>query len=361
MTIFPKHLRQHLRIIWTVAAKDIVDAIRNKTTLSVILGVLMLTLSSQALPLLTRLSTEHRAVIYSEDTALIAALKKSEGLELRPVASQQELEQTLSEAMSDVLGLVIPAPIPDDNPVRLDGYRAHWVASSELDETRALIEQRLTELAEVPVQIDLAGHAVYPQPDADGHPLMAALALANAILIMGAVIVPYAIIEEKEAHTMDALLVSPATAGQVIIGKALAGLVYGLLAAGVVLLFNRALIVHWGIALLAALAGASFAVAVGLLLGSLFDNPQTMGLWMGLILLALLGPILLTQAMSTNWPALLRAIMPWIPTVHMSRLFRISFAASVPLDQVLTSLGLMGVSAALLLALTIWKVRRQDR
>ncbi len=361
MAIFPKYLRQHLRIIWTVAAKDIVDAIRNKTTLSVILGVLMFTLSSQALPLLTRLSTEHRAVVYAQDTALIAALKKSDGLQLRPVASQQELEQTLSEAMVGTLGLVIPAPMPDANPVRLDGYRVHWVAPSELDETRALVERRLTALAEVPVQIDLTGHAVYPQPNADGRPLMAALALANAILIMGAIIVPYAIIEEKETHTLDALLVSPATAGQVIAGKAVAGLVYGLLAAGVVLLFNGALVVHWGIALLAVLSGTCLAVAVGLWLGSLFDNPQTMGLWMGLVLLVLLGPILLAQAMSANWPALLRAVMPWVPTVHMSRLFRISFAASVPFDQVLVSLGLMGSSTALLLALASWKVRRQDR
>ena len=361
MAIFPKHLRQYLRIIWTVAAKDIIDAIRNKTTLSVILGVLMFTLSSQALPLLTRLSTEHQVVVYSEDAALVAALKKSEGLELRQVASRQELEQTLSEAMSGVMGLVIPAQMPDANPVRLDGYRAHWVAPSELDETRALVERRLTALAEVPVQIDLTDHAVYPQPDADGHPLMAALALANAILIMGTVIVPYAIIEEKETHTLDALLVSPATAGQVIIGKALAGLVYGLLAAGVVFLFNRALVVHWGIALLAVLAGACFAVAVGLLLGGMFDNPQSMGLWMGLVLLILLGPIVLIQAMAASWPAPLRAIMPWIPTVHMSRLFRISFAASVPSGQVLASLGLMGVSTALLLAMTIWQVRRRDR
>ena len=37
------------------------------------------------------------------------------------------------------------------------------------------------------------------------------------------VLVPYLMLEEKQTRPMDTLLVSPATAGQVVLGKALAG------------------------------------------------------------------------------------------------------------------------------------------
>ena len=45
-------LREHLRIIWAIATKDIVDAIKNKTTLSVIGAVFFLMVFYQILLLL---------------------------------------------------------------------------------------------------------------------------------------------------------------------------------------------------------------------------------------------------------------------------------------------------------------------
>lgn len=69
----------------------------------------------------------------------------------------------------------------------------------------------------------------------------------------------------KGTYTLDALLVSPARLWQVVAGKALAGLFYCLAAAVVVFAFNTRIVVHWEIAALAAVLGAAFAVAVGLL------------------------------------------------------------------------------------------------
>jgi hypothetical protein len=45
-------LRANLRILWAIASKDITDAIQNKTTLSIMLGVGLMMLTGMALPLL---------------------------------------------------------------------------------------------------------------------------------------------------------------------------------------------------------------------------------------------------------------------------------------------------------------------
>jgi ABC-2 type transport system permease protein len=182
-----------------------------------------------------------------------------------------------------------------------------------------------------------------------------------AIITICASLVPYLMVEEKESRTLDALLVSPASIGQVVVGKAIAGMVYGLVAAGVVLAFNRTLVVHWELAILAAACGTLFAVAVGLLLGSIFDNPQNMSLWMGLTLIILLLPAFLSLAASSALPKLPRAIMPWIPSAALTKAIRISFSGSVPLDQVFLNLGIVLGSTILLLTTVVWIVRRSDR
>lgn len=113
-------LRSSLRIVWAIAAKDIVDAIRNRTTISVILGVAIMMLTSQALPLLLGLSDVHRMAVYDAgESCLAAELEDSEQFSSRPVASREELKVVLGEASDVLLGLVIPANF--DQTLETDG------------------------------------------------------------------------------------------------------------------------------------------------------------------------------------------------------------------------------------------------
>jgi len=359
-------LRKSLRIIWAIAAKDIVDAIKNKITISIIVGVAFLMLSGQALSLLSKLQSTPSGVVYDAGkSGLVAELKKSDDLRLGTVSSQQELEEAVGEAAGPLLGLTVPADfdqtVEAGGPVELDGYFVHWISPADAAETQVFFEERLIELTGRPAHINTEGHAVYPSPDSGGQSSMVSRSLVVAVLTICGAIVPFLIIEEKETHTLDALLVSPASIGQVITGKALAGAFYGLTAAGVVFAFNRAMVVHWGLAALAAICGALFAVAVGLLLGSLFDNPASMNLWFCGVLLLLLMPVLLADALGPNVPQVVRTIMPWIPTVLLDQVVRVSFSASVPLDQVLPALVVVVGSAVVILAAVVWVVRRSDR
>ena len=355
-----------LRIIWAIAAKDIVDAIKNKTTISIIVGVAFLMLSGQALPLLLKLKNIPTAIVYDAGkSGLVAELKKSDDLRLHAARSQQEMQEAVGESSGPLLGLTIPVDfdqtLETDASVELDGYFVHWVSPADAAEVEVFFEEKLTELAGQPVRINTKGHAAYPVPDGGGQPFMVAMSLVTAILTICGAIVPFLMIEEKETHTLDALLVSPASIGQVVTGKALAGTFYGLTAAGVVFAFNLRMVTHWEVAVLAALCGTLFAVAVGLLLGSLFDNPGSMNLWFGAALLVLLMPMFLVNTLGSSAPAIVRTIMPWIPSVLLSKVVLISFSGSVPWGQVLTNLGVILGCAALLLVLVAWRVRRSDR
>jgi ABC-2 type transport system permease protein len=359
-------VRKYLRIVWTIAAKDIVDAIKNKTTISIIIGVGLLMLSAQAMPLLLKLNSEPTTVLYHPGKSeLVKELADSREFQLRRVPSQEELEKALSEAGEVQLGLVLPEDIETfvdaGKSLEIQGYFVYWAKSSEVDEIAVFFEEKFGEILGVPTRIDLDNPAVYPEPNADGQPFMISMSLIVAVITIGAFLVPYLILEEKEKHTLEALMVSPASYSQVVMGKAIAGLFYCFTAAAVVFIIYFSMISQWWLAIVGVIFGALFTVSIGLLVGSTFDNPGAMNLWLGLVIIVLLIPVLIGQTISSNFPAIISDLLPFIPSVAMSTVIRISFSNVMPADQLLKNLGIMIVSAAILLSVVVWKVRRLDR
>ena len=101
---------------------------------------------------------------------------------------------------------------------------------------------------------------------------------------------PLLLVEEKEKRTLDFLLTSPASLTEIIAGKALTGVVYSVLFAGILLAVNYKLVGNWPLTLLTILVGILFVVAVGLFMGALFENTMQVNTWAGLALFVLLAP-----------------------------------------------------------------------
>jgi ABC-type transport system involved in multi-copper enzyme maturation permease subunit len=361
-----KTIWDNLRIIWAIASKDIVDAIRNKTTISIVIGIGVLMLSAQALPLILQLRDVKAAIVYHPgDSVLIRELAQQRDFQMRRVPSLTAMEESLAEAGEVQIGLVIPgnldAHVAADEGIELQGHFVYWAKPAEVEEINKYFERKLGELIGIPVEIDLDNPAVYPGPDTDGQPFMISLSLVVAVITIGAFLVPYLIVEEKEKHTIEALMVSPASYSQVVAGKAIAGLFYCLVAAAVVFAIYFPLISQWWLAIVGALVGALFTVSVGLLVGSIFDNPGSMNLWLGLVLLVLMLPVLMGQLISSNLPQIVTDLLPLLPSVAMSKVIRMSFSSVVLTDHLLQNLGVMIVGAGVLLSLTAWKIRRLDR
>ena len=159
---------------------------------------------------------------------------------------------------------------------------------------------------------------------------------------------------------MEALLVSPTSISQVVVGKALAGLFYVMVAAVVVFAINWSGVVHWEMALLFMLGIGVFTVAVGLVLGSFFERQQdVVGLTM-LLIVIFIGT-LFVDMLGLDIPMAVQAILPWVPSVALAEILRFVFLENIPWEAALVKLGRVLAISALLYAVVVLKVRRSDR
>jgi ABC-2 type transport system permease protein len=356
--------REYLRITWAIAAKDIVDAIRNKMVVTLFIAALCTVMISQVLPFFLSLSGKSIVVIYDAGGAsVVAALQQSDQFQVRQVDSQTEMEALLIDLNATALGVVVPADfdaeLSSGQVPRVDGY-VTWAKRTKARELKADFEQQAGELLGQPVRVDIGGHVVYPTPNSPGVLGMFAGTLVMMIFIVGGFVVPHLIIEEKRTKTLDALLISPVGIGQIVVGKALAGLFYCLVAGGAAVALQWAAFAHWGLVISVIVLGSLFVVALGLLIGNLFEDAQQMGFWMALPMLLLFSAMFVPD-LGLEMPGFLSALLYWLPTTAMMRVFRLSFTGGATMAQALPDLGAVLGCAVALYLVEVWQVRRMDR
>lgn len=347
-----------LRIVLAITAKDIREALRNRLFISILFGVGIMIATNALLPRLLFRGMVPTAIVYDEAqpgssryNALRALVGRSD-YRLVMLDSRAELEQALTQTRAERLGLVIPADTAGGQAIEVTGYRAHWAAPDKIAAWADFFAAELSAVLGRPVRINLgagltdAAHLLYPAVDAGGEPLMAALLLAVVVTTLGLALVPLLLIEEKEAHTLDTLLVSPASLGQLITAKAAAGFTYCVVAAAVLLAFNWSFFAAPGAALAAVLLGTACVVALGLLLGALADNPSTLSLWGVGGLLGLGGLTAAAMLAPATWPAALRSLLALLPGAQMINLLRYSMAGNVPAPLLWTGAAALAASAA---------------
>jgi ABC-type Na+ efflux pump permease subunit len=357
------------RTIGAIVRKDLGDAFKNKEILSVLGTVVFLIALYYFLPLLTSDMDRQRIRLYDasgSESTVSQALNASGQFRVFDYEALPVMLDDLAIASYDgrELGLVVPAAadhlIADGEALVLDGYVLHWVSAGEAQTIQSDVEAALSQQIGQPVQVNLAGHTVFSRPDSMGRSISASFALTLIFSLVGIMVAPKLMLEERSARTLSALLVSPASYLQIVIGKALVALVITLLAAGVVIAVNNFIIVQWGLIAIAALCGALFSVAVGLLLGTVFETQQQLTMWTMIIIQPLLIPVFLT-IMVDIIPAAAIQIMGFIPPVALSYVVRASFAGQIVLADVLPKLALVIGSTVLLLAINVALIRRMDR
>jgi hypothetical protein len=352
-----------LRIIWAIAAKDIADALKNRTILGNLIAVVLIIVAYEWFPTLVKDPSDTFLVVYdAENSRLVAELENSPAFNPLRVTSMEQVERVMDDQDVRELGLGIPAgsdQILDSGRIlELDGY-VLWPNRFAVNRLKPDLERQLTELVGQPVQIDIE-RILVPPTDTTGVTQPTAIMMATVTFILGVLTVPHLLFDEKEARTLDVVLVSPATLSQMVMGKALAGLFYCLTGVGIALAFNWAAVTSWGLAILAVTSGALFAVGLGLLLGITLDSRQQMMIWSWVIGAVLVLPALFA-GLAPFLPEALRTLLPWIPTVAMVRLFQFSLTDGVTLGQGLTPLSVVLACALLSLAVVAWRVRLSDR
>ena len=361
-----KKFTDGLRIVWAVAWKDIADAIRNKTSISIFLGVAVMMFSGHALPLMLKLNKTPMAVVYDPGRSqIVRGLTGQDDLRLALVDSEDLMGELVASAPEVRLGLALPSDFDElagsGSTVELAGYYAHWADPGTVGELATIFEERLSGAHWSNVKILTAGNRLYPSPDEDGFPFMIGMIFMITLLTIGAALVPYLFVEEKEAHTFDVLTVSPANYIQIFAGKALAGVFYCLVAAGAILLFDAKWIVRWDLMLLAIVLGSLFTVTLGLLVGSIVDRASNISAWAGLILVLLMVPTFIQNFISSSWPVWLQTSIPWIPSAALVNLTQLSMSKPVPIASLGVALASLSFGIIAVCAVFVWRLRRLER
>jgi hypothetical protein len=359
--------RAGVRIVAAITAKDVVEGLKNKTTASVILFALFFVALWRAVPLLRNHGAVPTVRVYDAgQSALLPALENSSAIDVVTYSSVAQLKGQLMEAETPELGLVIAADtdsvLAAGGVPELQGLMLHWVSPGEAARLQREVEAVLAELAGAPVHISLQDSNVYLSPDARGLGLTATWSALMVLAMLGLSFLPNLMFEEKRTRTLEALLISPASAAQVTLSKGLTGMFYTVVCLAVAYAIYYRLITQWWLAVLAAISGALFSVSLGLLLGLLFTSRQQLMIAAQPIIVFLIGPLILADL--TEWqflPGWVGGLTRWTPTVGLETILRVAYSNQAAVGQWAPALGVVLTWSALLLVIVMWRLSRTNR
>jgi ABC-2 type transport system permease protein len=364
------------RAVLAIARKDIGDAIKNRYLLfSLILPIGMSLLMQLLFPSQTRAEILQVAVYDPGGSRLVQLLQKYPRVEIDTVKSEDEMIKAASSAA--IAGISIPdgfdAAVLAGQIPELYVYQNQKTDPSILSYFQRITEQEVWQLAGIdfPASIHWDGA---PLGDAGGTSGITSksgvqssfqvdryifvLMLVMSLAMTGSFIVPYLLVEEKEKHTLEALLLSPTGPLEVVAGKALTGLFYSFLIAAILIGLNQGWQGTWPVTVLAILLGSLFIIAVGLILGSAFNNIHQVNTWSSIIMIALMIPSWLGPI---SMPSYLEAIFRLVPTYYMSGSITRSLSGQATLANSWGDLSILAGSMLVAGAFVVWIMNRKAR
>lgn len=355
-----KHER--IRIIAAIARKDILDALRNRTLLALLIGTATLLMTAQIGPLIAGLLQPNAIVLYSPEAApWIETVRENDRLRVLEVDNRAALETALMEGQETRIGIEVPPGFDPSSGEALPVIAAHWASDARLAENIAFVEAELTRSLANLVSLELQVERIYPAPNTGGHLAMSAMTFVLALTILGAVFTPTLMVEERQTGTLKALLVSPARHADIVFGEALTGLVYLLMCGAIILGLQIRLIASWGPALIALAGTALMVVSIGLLLGVLFDDAMSVSAAAGPLFIFLLAPLFIRLAMPGRIPAWLDALFNALPSTRAAHLYQSAFTLRPAPSAILADVGVLLLFTVIFLFLAILRIRRRER
>ncbi len=354
------------RTVLVITWKDILDAIRNRYLLLSLILPIGLSLMFQLIFGGAANTGTFRVAVYDPDgSRLTENLRTADAVTLVRVGSLEELNE---EAAGDAVGgIIIPcnfdADVDSGKKPELTVFLNIHKGGGELAAFRDILYQQVWAMSQAgaPVRI-----TIQEAPASDGRIREEGFRMDYYLLVMflvmsltmtGSFVVPLLLVEEKEKHTMDFLLVAPVTPAEIAAGKAVTGLVYSLLSAGVLILLNQGFSGTWPVTILAVVLGALFLVMAGLLMGSLLHTMMQINTWSTVVMMILLAPSWLSVLQP---PAPIDTVIRLIPTFYLVEILNKSLTGDVSFSYGALRLGLIAVCTLALFGAVIWVMRRQE-
>lgn len=362
----------NLRSTWAIARKDLLDVLQTLRLLIFILMPIGFSLFYRAVFASAGDVTVARLVIYDAGRSrLPQVLAQRENVRVIAVNSLEELQRVVIGARA-VGGVVLPsgydtALTAGKRPaIQLFANGQLGVGSPKLIH---MVEPALRAVAgqQLPARIEtLTANTDSKDTPRPGFDLQRFLLIMFLIVgsTMTAVMIPASmLVEEKEQHTLKAVLSVPVSYADLLAGKGITGLTCALLSCAIILALNGGLERNVGLTSLVLLLTSLFLVEIGLLLGSLFNSLATLNMWSFVALVPLTLPAVVVPA--ANLGLLHMGAGAWvlraIPTYYAVDGVLRTVSGAVSLRAVGIDLLVLSASALVFFAANVALLRRREK
>ncbi len=354
---------ENLRIVWAITRKDLTDAIKNKNIITILISALFVVAVYKYLPKLTADPGPPALLVYDPgNTQFLADLETNPAFDVYTYDSLADMQYYLTNGEVPELGLVIPADFDSlaasRAPMQLEGYALEIFKDQQVFSLERDIETKFEAILGQPV--DITVQRLPLQAETYGITVLVGMGFVFVTLMVGMLVIPHMMIEEKQGKTLAALMVSPARSTHILASKTLTGLIYtlGMLLIAVGLNWN--LIPQKWLFLLAGILGSLFAMSIGLALGILIDSRQQLTLWGWVVIIPLYFPMILVL-LDDLIPPLWVKVFTWQPASALFRVYRSAMAGNPPSKYYAPQLGLIAACTLVLLLVDVGLVRRLER
>ncbi|HXC70742.1 MAG TPA: ABC transporter permease [Pyrinomonadaceae bacterium] len=351
-------------VVAAITRKDVVDAIRNRYLLTALITPLFLAVLFRILlpgPNPRNLLT---VVVYDPaNSVVVAAIRQAQEMSVVDAPSPDAIASEVQKRKA-IAGLVVPpnfdADLTAGKQPQLSVYLNNGKTIFEQAAFRRLLDQHIKAVVKQPepvrlVWIDIDKSATEQSGVAGGlAQMLLPLLLIMTLGMIGSMVVPLLLVEEKEKRTLDFLLASPASLKEIVAGKAVTGVVYTFLIAGLLLIVNRQFVGNWLWTSVTIVLGLVFVVGIGLLLGSFLNNTMQVNTWASSVLLLLLAP----SFPSLGLPAFLDTALRFVPTYYLSEALKLSLGGS-GLSRIWGHLTVVFVCSAIAFSASAWALHRR--
>ncbi|MGD8633801.1 MAG: ABC transporter permease [Anaerolineales bacterium] len=363
MSAISQSLSRRLRVITAITAKDLLDALKNKTTLGVILPALFILIFYRFIPQIS--GHDDLTTLYVYDPSgggAVMLLEDSLDLDVREVASPADVKVSVANGDVPEVGIVLPEDFDPEagTTLNLNAYTIYWLSEVQRAETVQTVQGEVSFLLDRPVNLIVDGNLVYHEVDSDGLGFLASISIVFVLVMIGISFLPNLMLEEHKEDTMQLLQVSPASPSDIIIAKALTGMFYALImSAGAWILYWQ-VFVNPFITAGTFLIGSLLFVLAGLLLGGVVKNRQQLMLIGWVIILPLLLPPFM-EIMDDIMPLGLLRVIRFIPSVSLARMLRSSMNIQPDWAFYVGQMVYLLTFVVILFVLNMISIRRRDR
>lgn len=363
----------NLRIIRAIVMKDLVDVLKNKSLVTLL--VVPLFIAALYLVFSIAIQTPARVLAYNPD-----GVPLSDTLKLGPprlsvdnAANADAVRSSIDDKNSPYdYGIVVPAGTIADLKA---GKRPALELLINGQKVRDYIDQERAresffgyfqaQAGPPPYQpisqvfnLSSTGASSSLELARQNQAFFAIIALAIVPISVGIYILPSLIVEEKEKKTIRLLLTSPARSIDVVIAKSMVSFFYTMVLSLLILLVYIGNVADIPTLFLFIVLGNLFACALGILFGAYFNDIQTVHVWLSIAGLLLMLPIFFVVPYLANIPGLSQALY-LIPSYYMAKGMLGAGIGDLTFDSGLLYAGLLAAFTIVAFLVAAWTLRRR--